>query len=245
MRLISVLSCLMLISCHAPLPLAVSRSSFRPTQSSETIERYYPIAAGHRWTFALEQTRNDIPQPSKTMIMHTEPLGSEGEAQTAVLRRNYPASEVKPLPSLIKRFPDRVELSRYQGEILRESLNLPAEERGVNFVTALQMPFAAGNSWEGRIFQGGTETIRVVGTETVNTPAGRFDALKIEHHLRYHNGKEDFLRYWYAPHVGMVKLYEELTVYYGQWLKFKSTGTLTAFSTPAGQSDSSQPDPRL
>ena len=206
-----------------------------------SLERYYPMEAGRSWTFALAQTRNDIPQSTKTMLMHTESLGSEGEAQTAVLRRNYPASDIKPLPSLIKRFPDRVELSRYQGNILRESFQLPENERGVNFVTALQMPFEVGNSWEGRIFQGGTETIRVAGFETLDIPAGRFESLKIEHHLRYNNGKADFLRYWYAPGVGMVKLYEELTVYYGQWLKFKSTGTLTAFSAPSAQINSDQP----
>lgn len=139
----------------------------------------------------------------------------------------------KPTPTLVKRFADRVELSRYQAQVVRESFMLPvSEERGSNFLIALQLPLQPGNQWEGRIFQGGTERIQVMGLERITVPAGTFQTLKIEHHLQYANGKEDYLRYWYASGIGMVKLYEELTFYYGQWLKFRSTGLLTDYSSP-------------
>ncbi|PIQ28718.1 hypothetical protein COW36_11875 [bacterium (Candidatus Blackallbacteria) CG17_big_fil_post_rev_8_21_14_2_50_48_46] len=236
MRRSLIFSALFFLSaCQATLaPNPVSRSSVKTLSASE-IKRYYPLEAGRSWTFSLEQSQNDQPNTKfKTMIMRAEPLGVEGEAETAVLRRSYPDSDIKPTPTLVKRFADRVELSRYHEQVLRESFKLPeAEVRGVNFLTAMQLPFQAGKAWEGRVFNGGTETIQVMGFETVTVPAGTFQALKIEHHLRYENGKEDYLRYWYAPDLGMVKLYEELTFYYGQWLKFRSTGVLTQFTPPS------------
>jgi len=200
--------------------------------SAEQIARYYPMEAGRSWTFALEQTQNDQDNTKfKTMTMLTEPLPTEGGAEQAILRRRYPDSDVLPNPTLIRRFPDRVELSRYQ-ETVRAAFapQLEAlEAEAPRFVTAMKLPFEPGQRWQGRIFNGGTEFIYVVGEETVTVPAGTFQALKIEHHKQYANGKEDFLRYWYAPDVGMVKLYEELTFYYGQWLKFRSTGMLTDY----------------
>jgi hypothetical protein len=238
-----------IIACSLLLLLSACQTAVLPSQriatpatspvltalSAKEIQRYYPLEMGRSWTFALEQTQNDQPNTKfKTMTMRVEANGTEGEAQTAVLRRSYPDSNIKPTPTLAKRFNDRVELSRYQEQVLRESFNLPAPTlRGKNFLTAMQLPLSSGNAWEGRIFQGGTETIRVVGLENLTVPAGTFQTLKIEHHLRYDNGKEDFLNYWYAPEIGMVKLYEELSVYYGQWLKFRSTGVLTQFTGPA------------
>ena len=214
------------------------------------VQQYYPVAAGHSWTFELSQTQNGSDNTKyKTMNMFTEPLPPENGAERAVLRRTYPGVNVTPTPSLIQRFADRVELSRYKdpapARLEPLALQLPAEmplpallpgSRGVNFVTAMQMPLNLGNSWEGRVFQGGTETVSVKGEETVVVPAGTFQTLVIEHHLRYDNGKEDYLRYWYAPGIGMVKLHEELTAYFGQWLKLSSTGVLTKYTVPANPS---------
>ncbi len=221
--------------------------------SQNPILRYYPIEAGRTWTFELAQTQNDQNNTKyKTLNMQIEPLAPEGGAERAVLRRGYPDAPVTPTPSLIKRYVDRVELSRYQdpaqpatqatGMTEHLSLSLPAgarlpyeanqAARGKNFIIAMQLPFQAGEAWEGRQFQGGTETIRFKGEEIVTVPAGTFKAQLVEHHLRYDNGREDFLRYWYAPGVGMVKLYEELTAYFGQWLKMRSTGVLTKYSVP-------------
>lgn len=219
------------------------------SRDASSLQRYYPMEAGRSWTFELSQTQNGQDNSKyKVMNMFTEPLPNADGAEQAVLRRVYPGAAVTPTPSLIKRFGDRIDLSRYKdpaparleplslqmGLQLPANLPLPAVTRGVNFVTAMQLPLTPGNSWEGRVFQGGTETVSVKGEETVTVPAGTFQALLIEHHLRYDNGKEDYLRYWYAPGVGMVKLYEELTAYFGQWLKFTSTGVLTQYSGPAG-----------
>lgn len=216
----------------APL-LPPVNSAARPLQSlsqGTSMSRYYPMEAGRSWTFALEQSQNDQDNTKfKTMRMFTEPLPAEGGAEQAVLRRVYPDSAVTPNPTLIRRFGDRVELSRYQ-ETVQDAFAPQLESSNAPFVTALKWPFDPGHRWEGRRFKGGSEWIYIVGEEQVSVPAGTFRALKIEHHKRYENGKEDFLRYWYAPDVGMVKLYEELTFYYGEWLKFRSTGVLTAYT---------------
>lgn len=227
-------------ACQGPQPALPRLQAQQASARLSDIEQYYPIQAGRSWTFELSQTQNGQDNSKyKTMVMAIEPLPAENGAERAVLRRVYPGASITPTPSLIKRFADRVELSRYQNPTGFEFLGLqtPTDSaltsRGVNFVTALQLPVQPGNSWEGRVFQGGTETVSVKGLEPVSVPAGNFQALLIEHHLRYENGKEDYLRYWYAPGIGMVKLYEEMTVYFGQWLKFTSTGVLTQYQ--AGQ----------
>lgn len=233
-----------LAGCQSPVPLQAPHALRAQNREAGPLQRYYPIEAGRSWTFELSQTQNGQDNSKfRVMNMFTEPLAAEDGAERAVLRRSYPGASVTPTPSLIRRYADRVDLSRYQdpqpARLESLSLQLPAGvalpelSRGVNFVTALQLPLTPGHSWEGRVFQGGTETVTFKGEETVSVPAGQFQALLIEHHLRYDNGKEDFLRYWYAPNVGMVKLYEELTAYFGQWIKFTSTGVLTHYTAPA------------
>ena len=95
----------------------------------------------------------------------------------------------------------------------------------------MQLPFETNHSWEGRIFQGGKEEISILGFEEVVVPAGKFNALKVQHHLTYNNGKDDTLVYWYAENVGNVKLHEEVTIQLGeQWMKLKADGVLKSFS---------------
>ncbi|HEY9842319.1 MAG: hypothetical protein ACAI44_16080 [Candidatus Sericytochromatia bacterium] len=231
---------LLLAACQPQNLAPAVRAQSRASLSRSEILSYYPLEAGRSWTFALEQTQNGQDNTKfKTLTMFTEPLAPEAGAERAVLRRVYPDSTVTPTPSLARRFGDRVELSRYQAPADTGFLALqppsgavlPAA-RGAGFIIAMQLPFEPGHSWGGREFQGGSETISVRGEETVSVPAGTFKALLIEHHLSYDNGKEDYLRYWYAPGVGMVKMYEELTAYFGQWLKFRSTGVLSKYTLP-------------
>ncbi len=79
----------------------------------------------------------------------------------------------------------------------------------------LHFPLAVGRSWSFEYDYAGKnpvsvkQTARVVGYETVSTPAGRFDALRIEHEGRYEatDGRYRWQgriseTYWYAPSVG-------------------------------------------
>lgn len=230
---LALLACQPQPSAPAPRNLAPVRAASN-LAATNAIQRYYPIEPGRKWTFALEQRQNGQDNTKfKTLNMEIEPLPGDGAIEQAVLRRSYPDSTTVPTPTLIRRFGDRVELSRYHSTVVSAfAPQMEQEIQGQGYIVAMQLPFEAGKNWEGRLFNGGRETIRIAGEETLTVPAGTFKTLKIEHHLQYNNGKEDFLRYWYAPDVGMVKLYEELTFYYGQWLKFQSTGVLTQYSAP-------------
>lgn len=244
LRLSTLSLCVMLSSCHRPLPVAtLAQSPGLQAQSQPnmpSLSTLYPLDPGHRWTYQLSQKQNGEPKDKvKTLQMWTEALATDGNVFQAVLRRGYPDSPVSPNPTLARLYNDRIELSRYQAPTLSDlyaspELAAPSTE-GQNFVTILKAPFSPGQSWEGRLFKEGSETVKVIGWESVQVPAGTFQALKIEHHKQYPNGKADFLYYWYAPQVGMVKLYEELTVYYGQWLKYESVGELLSHTPPAVQ----------
>lgn len=219
--------------------------------SQTAIARYYPTTPGLQWHYALTQSQDGQDNTRfHTMHITQEALPESSRSNTplssVILRRRYPDASTQPRPGLARRFADRVLLSHYQEGA--EALNvssfraLPFPEAAMNsalfkpqstgFITALQAPLTPGQQWSGRSFQGGTETLSVKGFENLNTPAGNFETLCIEHHLRYDNGHEDFLRYWYAPEVGMVKMYEEITFYTDHWAKFQSTGVLTHFQRP-------------
>ncbi len=241
-RFSCVVGILVLSACQSKAPIGRSMVNQQSIQQS-SLEQYYPLNAGRRWTFALEQKQNGVDNTRfKSMTMYTEALNPVNGAERAILHRLYPDSSIKPNPSLAQRFKDRVELSRYQAESKTSDaaslmmLQIPDDHplatlsrSTSNYITALQIPLQAGQQWPGRVFQGGTETITVKGIESVRVPAGQFEALVIEHHLRYDNGKEDFLRYWYAPGIGMVKMHEEITAYFSEWLKLESDGVLTEF----------------
>lgn len=257
MKRLYPLLCLTLMGCNRPgayptnlpapglNPQGVPANVQAQTQNTQAVADLYPLAPGHQWRYELRQKQNGEPRPKvKTLQMWTEALPADGPVMQAVLRRGYPDSTVAPNPTLARLYNDRVELSRYQAELLSD-FDLPAAvaaevaaqtqgaNEGQNFVTILKAPFEPGQHWEGRLFKGGTETVKVIGWESVTVPAGTFRALKIEHHKQYNNDKSDFLYYWYAPNVGMIKLYEELTVYYGQWLHYESTGELISHTSPA------------
>ncbi len=208
--------------------------------STDVLSRYYPMAPGMQWTYALEQFQDDKDNTRfKSMTITAE---AETTPTAIILRRAYPDSTVQPRPSLARRLTDRILLSHYENPLLSAGTLLsqtffdnavqdtPSPTTG--FITALQAPLSVGQSWPGRAFKGGTETILVAGIETLSLPAGNFEALRIEHHLNYDNGQKDVLRYWYAPEVGLVKMYEEISFYTNRWIKFKSTGVLQRFQKP-------------
>lgn len=235
----------LIIACappqHSPQPPLANGVS-QPLQSlnADTLSRYYPMTPGMQWTYALEQFQDDKDNTRfKSMTLIAEAEASSPPA--IILRRSYPDSAVQPRPSLARRLTDRVLLSHYEGSLLstptevQETLNAPFHQvpaPTTGFITALLAPLSIGQSWPGRAFQGGTETISVAAVEALQLPAGNFETLRIEHHLNYDNGQKDVLRYWYAPEVGLVKMYEEISFYTDRWVKFKSTGILQRFQKP-------------
>jgi hypothetical protein len=80
-------------------------------------------------------------------------------------------------------------------------------------VWLLKLPARAGDSWEfrtsGPAIVRGKGTMRVMGTETIEVPAGKFVAARVEEQFTALAGAEPVDRctqvYWFAPDVGLVK----------------------------------------
>lgn len=210
-------------------PNLFNQSNNTYTSSKNEIDSYYPTNNGQVWKYSLEQFQNDVPTTKFSKMEISVISNSQKDNYTeSVLNRYYPESNVQPYKTLAKKFGDRVELSRYmQKEVFKEF-----SKAGNDYITVLMSPLQINKNWEGRVFQGGTENIKIIGFEDIEVPAGKFKALKINHHLKYDNGKEDNLYYWYTKDIGMSKMYEEITLVYssGQSVKFKSIGSLTEFS---------------
>ncbi|MFN8576562.1 MAG: hypothetical protein U0354_06870 [Candidatus Sericytochromatia bacterium] len=197
--------------------------------SNNEIDAYYPTNSGRVWKYSLEQFQNDVPSTKfSKMEISVISNSKKSDHSESILNRYYPESNVQPYKTLVKKFSDRIELSRYvQKEVFKEF-----SKAGNDYITVLMSPLEINKSWEGRLFQGGKESIKVIGFENIEVPAGKFKALKMNHHLKYDNGKEDNLYYWYTKDIGMIKMYEEITLVYssGESVKFKSIGSLTEFS---------------
>lgn len=233
--------------------MSTARAPQFQSLNTQDLTRYYPIAPGMQWQYTLQQSQDGQDNTRyHTMQITQEALPQDSATATpasAILRRSYPESPQQPRPGLARRFGDRVELSHYQESAVSTFMTSPAglplpantaqattspltAQGTVGFIVALKTPLSPGNAWPGRQFQGGSETLSIKTLEKIETPAGTFDTLCVEHHIRYDNGREDFLRYWYAPQVGMVKMHEEITFYTDRWSKFVSTGILSGFQRP-------------
>jgi hypothetical protein len=223
--LLSLFSLAVLNSCNSAV--SILNEKVNTLSVDNQLTQIYPLKTGLTWNYDLEQFQNDQPA-TKFKEMTITVVNNDNN--TALLKRFYPNSAIQPNQTLATIYPDHIDLSRYVQQSVFESFGSAFKE-GKDFITILQSPLESGQSWEGRIFQGGSEKLVVSGREKVNVPAGVFNALKIWHHLTYDNGKEDNLYYWYAEGTGTVKMHEEITFNLsGQWVKLKSIGVLKGFS---------------
>lgn len=226
--LLSAFFILILQACLGPEQVLISDSNRLFTaKNKQLVQDYYPLETGRHWTYSLKQYQNGKLKDNnrfREMHMEVKELEAQRGVKQAILQRSYTyAPDMVPNPTLAKQFKNRVELSRYQPQFMDIYPQLQAESQG--YLTILQMPFVTGHQWPGRAPQ---ETVVIQGFEQINTPAGTFRALKTNHQLKYDDGRENNLYYWYAKNVGMVKLSEEATIYFGEWIHVKSEGQLTA-----------------
>ncbi len=231
--LVLVITSIFIASCQNNVQnhdiLNIDKVNSQNLSIKKDINQYYPLDLGMKWSYSLEQFQNDN-QVNKFTKMEISVISTDKKTdhEESVLNRFYPESNIQPHKTLAKKFNDRIELSRYmQKEVFNEF-----SKAGSDYITVLMSPLKINNNWEGRVFQGGTETIKVIGNENVKVPFGSFYALKINHNLKYNNGKEDNLYYWYVKNIGVIKMHEEITMVYssGESIKFKSIGYLTDFS---------------
>ena len=82
----------------------------------------------------------------------------------------------------------------------------------------IKIPFKAGEKWENKMtFQNkelNNGLRNVVGIEKVEVPAGKFDAIRVEHWPSTEPGEKEIRHtIWYARDIGMVKLESTAEVY--------------------------------
>ena len=191
----------------------------------------YPLTAGLRWDYTLRQKQEDGSIKERPMGMGVARAAEIAPGVIeAVLERGY--AGWAPPATRATATADRVVLNR---------LADPAPPAGPS-LTILRLPAASGDRWGGRPLTGGNEeTVIVRGPETVEVPAGTFDAIHVDHELRYANGDGDVLSYWYAPGAGCVRMIERTTVYLGEKpMKLAVEGVLTKL-TPGGWTPQAAP----
>ncbi len=222
----NVIFALLLMSCTTGTPrtglITNSRTVTQQSVRDFRIQDLYPIQENRPMVFQLTQTEDGSPQvKQKVLKMWFEQVSASASETSALLKRSQsdqPADKQSP-PTLVRVNAQQVEMSRVPA-----ALHVAQDAEPAKSLITLKGPLELNQSWPGRPMGSGQETIRVAGFETIQVPAGRFETVLIEHRKAYADGREDILRYWYAPGQGMVKMYEELSFYFGKWLKFRSTG---------------------
>lgn len=156
----------------------------------------YPAELGRRWTYETWQKAGDgAERPGKEQVMEIAAITEAGP----VLKRRFGAWEAP--ATLIMKTSREVRLSRYT-----------PQNPATDSITILKLPIAPGQEWAGRSLNGATETIKVLGNEALETPAGTYHAWHVTHRIAYAAGGADLLEYWYAPGTGMIRAIERLTL---------------------------------
>ena len=124
--------------------------------------------------------------------------------------------------------PNRFYLITRRGEQIVQRDGYAADEKGLNFVSSgvpdlsrieppmpiIRMPVSAGDhwGWKGKFRSAASDidadaTFTVAGPEKTVTPAGSFEAFKVEQRVVVHAAPDvvTMTTMWLAPHVGLVK----------------------------------------
>lgn len=179
----------------------------------------YPATPGLSWTYRTsQQVGEQAAKPGPDQHFWITTASADATSSSAVMERTFGGRPMA--PTRIVRTADAVILSRH----------LRPEDGSL---TVLRLPAVPGASWGGRTWPAAAETIQVLSEAPVTVPAGTYQAVRTEHHLRYTNGHEDLLQYWYAPGLGMVKAIEALTVDLGQGpTRYQVTAELVTLERP-------------
>jgi hypothetical protein len=159
---------------------------------------YHPTEAGSKWVYryysAEDEVGRDVIEVVTAMI---EPKGGEKGVRVAELGSVFDGKE---------------QGSGCYTAISSKGLVEGYVAAGGNFVPraeSLRVSATPGTSWENTVGTGQTgrtEKHTFRGEETIEVPAGKFRALRVDTEFTYNAGGRRVWRRWYAPGVGMVKL---------------------------------------
>ncbi len=196
-RLAIPLMSLLFVGCASlsGTPLATPKTAALKASQAQSL---YPLTKGLQWRYSSVSRSGDGPdRPGHDQIIKvTASEHVQGQVRAVVIRK-FGDRELP--PTLAVADGRAVTLSR---------LNSPED----GSISVLVFPLEPQNSWPGRSWAHAQETISVVGTESITVPAGTYTATRLQHRIAYATGKSDYLHYWYAPGVGMVKAIEGLTI---------------------------------
>lgn len=187
------------------VPLTPLAAGTSPVSARALADDLYPVAPGTTWTYATRSRVEQEPWRAglEQRFWITE-ASATATATVAVMERRF--GDRPMAPTRIVRTGTEVRLSRH----------LRPEDGSL---MVLRLPPVPGDSWAGRRWAQAAETVQVLERAPLTVPAGSYQAVRTEHHIRYADGREDVLAYWYAPGLGLVKAVEALSMDLGQGLK--------------------------
>jgi hypothetical protein len=159
---------------------------------------YFPHNDGYSWTYVCKQTMGTS-EISWTRTYHFEGITSLSDSRTV---QKLMISEEAGSKS-VKSHSFASSSGYYQiddsGIYYYGSISHPTTEA----ILILPFPLEVGKTWQ----RGALGTFEVFGVETVETPLGSYQAIKVGQQ------ENDFEMYeWYADGVGMVKSYMKIPV---------------------------------
>lgn len=197
-------SCLAGCQGGVSAPLHVGAREITFSGQSASGRSLYPTAQGLTWHYATRAIRDGIPGNETPMEMAVLSVAETKGLREAVLRRRY--RDLQLPETRVQTTPREISLSR---------LADPPPPGGP-FLKILKFPIKADQSWAGRQLPlGNSETVSIVGWESIRVPAGSFSALHVRHTLQYANGGNDSLDYWYTEGLGCAKMVETITILIG------------------------------
>lgn len=161
--------------CAAPAPIPRMKGA----------DLYFPVEVGATWTYTLTLHKRE----DTLTVTHVENTKAGKVVTVGQVKEKKTVTAMKVLVS---------ENGVYQVEVGGAKCDPP--------LIVLKLPAKAGDTWK-RKRQDSDEvfdTATVAGVEEVETPAGKYQALRVDWEITY-EGVTQRSSFWYAPGVGMVK----------------------------------------
>jgi uncharacterized protein DUF3108 len=179
------------------LAVAVSQKHNAGQKQKDPPPDYYPLHVGDWWKY--QSTTADGKQSEFTMKVLSEEKQGDGSA----LYQMEIQSAFKPIHEWYSK-PSGWVLWHREAFTANDSMKVTYEPAR----QYLKNPLAAGAtwSWKGKGMMGIDieESSQVTGSEAVEVPAGKFQAMKVESRVNQ-GGTNVTKTYWYANWVGLVK----------------------------------------
>jgi hypothetical protein len=164
-----------------------------PGLKSKPSALYFPTGVGARWVYEYRGIE------STTVVTRVEEKDGAFLVEVAEVSRGQetPAQQMRVSPDGVFR-------------LSIVGTTLP------NLECILKLPYKDGQEWDVNVSPvfGGAAKLTMVGWETVETPAGKFDAIRVD---RLAGGQTN--TYWFAEGIGVVK-----------YIHNKSEGVLKSFT---------------